>query len=292
MKLQRVVLPVSAACLLIGLALIMGGSYPAWGAASVETKPAFALAGPSPELQCNVKVPNGLAQCGSQASSCKNCHEVKGEDPVNAQGDWHISHAFGDFCEFCHGGNVQAIDKNAAHQGLLAPLGDVQTNCSACHADYAAKAEPYAVALGVTIETSNGGSSELPSQPPDSNPPAQPTPAPTPTSGAMVDYVAQYRAEYPEPLSAGTIVTGFLLGLTVVGGGSFVVWNEKRLRQVNPPSSNLQSTPASREIRDWRLEISGELSPELAELLPLLQQLDPETLRALRTLLSHHRIEA
>ena len=26
------------------------------------------------------------AQCGSQASSCKNCHEVQGQDPVNADG--------------------------------------------------------------------------------------------------------------------------------------------------------------------------------------------------------------
>ncbi|MEW6404049.1 MAG: hypothetical protein AB1649_19820, partial [Chloroflexota bacterium] len=34
------------------------------------------------------------AQCGSQASSCKNCHEVQGEMPVNADGTgWHQSHA-------------------------------------------------------------------------------------------------------------------------------------------------------------------------------------------------------
>ena len=35
-------------------------------------------------LRCDIKIPVGLAQCGSQASSCKNCHEVKGEDSVNA----------------------------------------------------------------------------------------------------------------------------------------------------------------------------------------------------------------
>ena len=73
-------------------------------------------------LQCGIKVANGLAQCGSAASSCKNCHEVKGEDAVNAKGDWHTQHAFGDFCEFCHAGNVQAADKTAAHQGLVANL--------------------------------------------------------------------------------------------------------------------------------------------------------------------------
>ena len=26
------------------------------------------------------------AQCGSQASSCKNCHEVQGQDSVNSDG--------------------------------------------------------------------------------------------------------------------------------------------------------------------------------------------------------------
>ncbi|HUH96366.1 MAG TPA: hypothetical protein VLZ89_03350, partial [Anaerolineales bacterium] len=46
------------------------------------------------------------AQCGSQASSCKNCHEVQGKKPVNNDGTaWHTSHAFGDFCYICHGGN-------------------------------------------------------------------------------------------------------------------------------------------------------------------------------------------
>ncbi len=43
------------------------------------------------------------AQCGSQASSCKNCHEVQGEMPVNKMAPaWHQSHAFGDFCYICH----------------------------------------------------------------------------------------------------------------------------------------------------------------------------------------------
>ena len=62
------------------------------------------------------------AQCGSSASSCKNCHEVQGEYPVNASGDWHISHAFGDFCEFCHAGNVQATEMEAAHTGMVLSL--------------------------------------------------------------------------------------------------------------------------------------------------------------------------
>ncbi len=48
------------------------------------------------------------AQCGSQASSCKSCHEVQGEMPVNSDGTaWHTSHAFGDFCYICHAGQAK-----------------------------------------------------------------------------------------------------------------------------------------------------------------------------------------
>ena len=63
------------------------------------------------------------AQCGSQASSCKNCHETQAQDPVNNDGTaWHASHAFGDFCYLCHAGNNQATDKTAAHTGMVDPL--------------------------------------------------------------------------------------------------------------------------------------------------------------------------
>jgi len=239
------------------------------------------------ELQCDVKVGWGLAQCGSQASSCKNCHEVKGEDPVNATGDWHVSHAFGDFCEFCHGGNVQATDKAAAHQGLVQPLGDVQTNCASCHAaDFQSRAETYATALGVTVGASAGGSTppsadsaasantttqaEQAAQP--AQPAAQqPAPAATPTYSEVTDYVADYRATKPLPPSAGTILTGLMLGMTVVGGGAFMFWNEKRLR--SKPRPAVSETPAD------------ERAQEMAHLLPMLEKLDTERLRALRAIL-------
>src|SRR5512135_3385000 len=74
------------------------------------------------------------AQCGSQASSCKNCHEVQGQKPVNNDGTpWHTSHAFGDFCYICHGGNQQATDETAAHTGMVPPLSDIKASCASCH---------------------------------------------------------------------------------------------------------------------------------------------------------------
>ncbi|MBE2196995.1 MAG: hypothetical protein IAE79_00195, partial [Anaerolinea sp.] len=110
-------------------------------------------------LMVGLMLPNtAQAQCGSSASSCRNCHEVQGEDPVNTDGtNWHEAHAFGDFCEFCHAGNVQATDKETAHVGMEAPLDNVQVSCGNCHAaDLAARADVYAVALGVEI--GGGGS--------------------------------------------------------------------------------------------------------------------------------------
>src|SRR5512143_2593078 len=93
------------------------------------------------------------AQCGSQASSCKNCHEVQAKDPVNVDGTgWHQSHAFGDFCYICHGGNNQAKDKAAAHEGMVDPLADVKASCQQCHAaDLDARAKVYADALAVEV---------------------------------------------------------------------------------------------------------------------------------------------
>ncbi len=100
------------------------------------------------------------AQCGSQASSCKNCHEVQGQDPVNNDGTgWHVSHAFGDFCYLCHAGNNQSMDKDTAHTGMVPPLSDIKAGCQSCHPnDLQERALVYASALGVTLDSGGAGS--------------------------------------------------------------------------------------------------------------------------------------
>lgn len=75
------------------------------------------------------------AACGASASSCKNCHEIKGEKKVNSTGDYHTQHAFGDFCVFCHSGNTAATDKAGAHEGMVSPTADLEKSCAACHPD-------------------------------------------------------------------------------------------------------------------------------------------------------------
>jgi hypothetical protein len=249
------------------------------------------------DLKCTVKVGWGLAQCGSQASSCKNCHEVKGEDPVNNKGDWHISHAFGDFCEFCHAGNVQATDKAAAHEGLVEPLGDVKANCSSCHADdYQARAEKYATALGVTVGASNtkppassgsSGDAATPAPTPQSAAPAASAPKPAIVMPSKTEFV-----DYTQPagmVNMGNVIIALLLVVTVIGGGAFVYWNEKRLRKAKVAAAAMASGAAAQSAGEEAIISLDQLSPEVVKLLPTLKQLDPRTLKALRIILSDRR---
>jgi hypothetical protein len=180
------------------------------------------------------------AQCGSQASSCKNCHEVQGQDPVNNDGTgWHTSHAFGDFCYICHGGNNQATDEAAAHAGMVSPLADIQTSCMQCHPnDLQARAEVYATALGVTI----GEASSSPTTPTTSamTQTTTTTSSPCVLSGAelavddpnLVDYTQRYDAIVlgKKPVNWGNIILIGLIGAVAVGGGGFVIINEKLVK--------------------------------------------------------------
>jgi hypothetical protein len=225
------------------------------------------------------------AQCGSQASSCKNCHEVQAALPVNHDGNgWHESHAFGDFCANCHGGNVQATDETAAHTGLVAPLGDIQTNCAACHpADTLAVAQVYAAALGVEV-----GAGEPPAGEPTSAAAtpaaAATTAAPAPTSvpavastggetgPGVIDYNQQYAqtVQGQVPLNWGNLILGGLLVTLTGGGGTFAYFNERKLRRL----AAAHPKPPAAAPR-----------PEPASLAAQLEQLDPLSLRALQTIL-------
>lgn len=257
------------------------------------------------------------AQCGTQASSCKNCHEVQGKDPVNAKGDWHVQHAFGDFCEFCHAGNVTATDKDAAHQGMIYPLSDAKANCSSCHAkDYQDKAGIYAVALGVDLKnpptaggsggaSTSGGQSAAPSgdqgadqpqAPAANNPPAaapaeQSAPAQQPAANASSantqgGQILDLNQNRPAPDSASTVEaapnTGniILVGLLAVLLAAFAVliWRFEGLGQ---KWSELRGTPMQPAFAG--ASIQG--SPAFEALRPSLEQANPATLAALSRLL-------
>ena len=237
------------------------------------------------------------AQCGSQASSCKSCHEVQGQDPVNAKGDWHIQHAFGDFCQFCHAGNVQAMEATAAHAGMVAPLGDIQANCAACHpADSGNLAQTYAAVLGVSVgdggdapTTGSGPSGPAPAAP-QATPPAAmdlpaavDLPAPEMSGPGVIDYNQQYAETVEGKVSVnwGNVILAGLIALLVAGGGGFVLWNERRLRGTSGTARADHPGSAPKVAA-----IEG-VSPEISALLPQLERLNPLGRRALGRLLEN-----
>lgn len=243
---------------------------------------------------------NASAQCGSQASSCKNCHEVQGEDPVNNDGTgWHVSHAFGDFCYICHAGNNQSMDEATAHTGMVAPMSDVKAACASCHPnDLMERAQVYATALGVQVGEGGGGAGTAPTA-------AAGTPAaqasPTPEGGAaasdetgggaglvtgggeIVDYNQQYAETVlgQRTINWGNVILVVMIVLVAVGGGAFVYYNERKRRGL----PFMPGTPAKVEAIDVeQLHIAG-YSDEVVVLLPRIAQLDPKGLHALKRLL-------
>jgi hypothetical protein len=228
------------------------------------------------------------AQCGSQASSCKNCHEVQAEKPVNNDGtDWHQSHAFGDFCEFCHAGNVQAPEMEAAHTGMVPPLSDVKAGCATCHPDDLMEmAEVYAVALGVEVGAGGPGDSTAPAGT-DSAGSSDVVAAVEPVAATAVTFsteidlndpnVIDYVQRYEEivlghrPTNWGNVIIMALIGAMVVGGGAFVVKNEHWLEEGDARGETAVSTTTD--------------PTETAILLTQLNKLPPEGQKALAALL-------
>ncbi len=230
------------------------------------------------------------AQCGSQASSCKNCHEVQGQHPVNNDGKpWHQSHAFGDFCYICHAGNQQATDKVAAHTGMVSPLSDIKASCAQCHPnDLQARAQVYATILGVQL----GAGGPTPSSPTTASTgtpaPAGQSSAPSgPASAAaapaattlnandpnLVDYVKRYDENVLGiyPTNWGNIILMVMIGLLLVGGGGFVITREKL---VNVSFGDTKKA-------------DGEYPVDVVDMLPEIASLKTKTRKSLKRVLDN-----
>jgi hypothetical protein len=219
------------------------------------------------------------AQCGSQASSCKNCHETQAQDPVNLDGTaWHSEHSFGDFCYLCHAGNNQATDKAAAHTGMVAPLEDINASCKSCHpADTQAKAQIYATTLGQQIGT-GGSAAAATSQPATSPTTAAPettevAPAVVVPAGDMVDYTQRYNEIVlgMHPLNWGNIILIMMIAMFAVGGGAFVLYNEKLF------SVSFGNTK----------KVEGEFPSDVVDLLPAITGLKPQARQSLKNILGN-----
>lgn len=238
------------------------------------------------------------AQCGSQASSCKNCHEVQGQKSVNSDGTgWHQSHAFGDFCYLCHAGNQQATEKDAAHAGMVPPLQDVKAACQSCHVkDYNDRAKIYADKLGVQVGggAAAGAAPAAATAEPTKSAPAAAGSAPAAaqpasTGGAIVvgnqpvvDYTEQYNQSVlgKTTVNWGNIIVAIMIVVILIVGGALVYLNERKLRGLTGPSGTAIDTEAG----PIRLE---ELPEDVVALLPRLKALNPVGRKALARLLKN-----
>jgi hypothetical protein len=241
------------------------------------------------------------AQCGSQASSCKTCHETQGKKSVNSdQTGWHTGHAFGDFCYSCHGGNNQSMVEAEAHTGMVPPMSDIKTACAGCHPDdLQDRADKYAVILGVTAGGgTQGGASSAPvaTQPattPQATPaspaagtsssaaPAAPAPELVQTSGEEINYVARYTGK--TPINWGNVILVVLIVVVAIAGGAFVYWNERRRRGLALFGSAKPSGAASKP--GAVIPVVEGYSTEVTALLPQIAQLNPVGLHSLKRLL-------
>jgi cytochrome c553 len=239
--------------------------------------------------------PPASAQCGSQASSCKNCHEVQGQKPVNNDGTgWHQSHAFGDFCYLCHAGNQQATAKDAAHAGMVPPLQDIKTSCSSCHVkDTTERAKIYADKLGISL-----GAGAAPA---GKTPVASPTQTASAAGGSggapvlpvagnavvvenqpVIDYVEQYNESVlgQTTVNWGNVIVAIMIVVIVIIGGAFVYLNERKLRGAHAS----QPQKAGEQPDPIRLE---DYPAEIVALLPRLKALNPVGRKSLGKLLAN-----
>jgi hypothetical protein len=228
------------------------------------------------------------AQCGSQASSCKNCHEVQGQKPVNNDGTgWHQSHAFGDFCYICHAGNQQATDKDAAHTGMVPPLSDVKASCQQCHPkDLDARAKVYADKLGIQA----GGGSAAPAATAAPAAPAAPVQGAAPASAQpvvsapvaaeidvndpnLVDYSKNYNEIVlgQKPVNWGNVILLVMIGLVAIGGGGLVIINEKLVKVT---------------FGDTK-KVEGEYPVDVVDMLPAIVKLKSNSRKSLKNVLDH-----
>lgn len=224
------------------------------------------------------------AQCGSQASSCKNCHETQGQLPVS--GDlttWHGQHAFGDFCYLCHGGNNQVTEMAAAHTGMVYPLEDILISCKSCHPeDYEARANLYADTLGIKVGSMKATLVATESQPAA----AASTPVATAIqsiSGAavplavipaadMVDYSQRYAevASGRKPVNVGNAILIVFIAAMLLGGGFFVARREGLFRV------------SFQEAR----QIQGSYPADVVDMIPALTRLKPAARKDLGRILA------
>jgi hypothetical protein len=166
---------------------------------------------------------NVQAQCG-QPTQCNTCHNIQGELPVHENGAWHIDHMPYNACHVCHGGNKEAAEANVAHTSILTNLDQMQSACAECHssADLLDSYSQYASQLGISSEidpdqVQSGSSSGL-------NGKLNTGQTDLPGSGSV-------NTKETAPNQTGNLILSIVLVVSLLGGGSYVYSNERRLHK-------------------------------------------------------------
>jgi hypothetical protein len=80
----------------------------------------------------------------------------------------------------------------------------------------------------------------------------------------------------------GNVILGVMIAVVAMGGGGFVIWNERRLRAPTKPMADEETKPAEAAVAT----IEG-VSPEVSALIPQLEALNPLGRKALAKLLEN-----
>ncbi len=228
------------------------------------------------------------AQCGSQASSCKNCHETQAQKPVNNDGTaWHTQHQQIDACVSCHAGNPQSMNIDESHAGMVSWNSDVKAGCYTCHPnDYMDKARVYATTLGVQLGGSGASTGDAQPTSPPSTPAATSIAAPAVvvSEPGVIDYARQYDETVlgKHPINWGNVIVVITILGIAAGGGAFVYWNERRLRGLPLMQRSQGFKPKALATQ---VPVMDGYSPEVAALLPMIACLNPVGLHALKRIL-------
>ncbi|EGW37520.1 hypothetical protein [Desulfosporosinus sp. OT] len=216
------------------------------------------------------------AACGASTSSCKTCHEVKGEDPVSKKGNWHIQHAFGDFCQACHLGVATETDKAKAHVGVVAkPLAQPDQSCASCHpSDSAARVAKYGGTVTGSSNSTGGATSASGAPAPGTSATSSEAGAITPSEAAtqippsanpnfdLIDF--NVRDMVPWLAWVIGIINAFILMLLAVliwrWKKGFWPWSFLKGRQNNVPYHSLP--PEAQEV--FSLLLEGDIETVLA----------------------------
>ena len=225
-----------------------------------------------------LSTPPAFAQCGTQMSSCRNCHEVRGQLKVNTKGDWHVTHAFGDFCVTCRGGDAKAKDAAPAHAGMMDPMQNLTAACATCHpADLKARADKFAATLGVTAQLGSGAPAAVQSPGQPAGQPSSPAasaavscgPIDGVAVGSMVDY--NHLNDAAGPNLGNLILVAMIAAMSLLWAAlAFGPWLRSAWKRAVAAAAAPQTPP---------------LRPAVAGLLPVLVASDEATLAALATVL-------